>query len=205
MTPTLQVIYSLLLGAALGIIITYTAVKIRSEARSRAAELRPELPQLAIDTFNRLEYPAIVVDRSLTPIYTNTAARADIQGSAPLFTTPEFLKALREVMQSGTPFLQLPEETAAAGRRDYKIQAFRLTKNFVAVLLRDMGEEQRLTAIRRDFIANVSHELKTPTAAIGLLAEAIQEAKKRTRDGVALRQQHGTGGTATRRAHQRHY
>lgn len=177
MTPTLQVIYSLLLGAALGIIITYTAVKIRSEARSRAAELRPELPQLAIDTFNRLEYPAIVVDRSLTPIYTNTAARADIQGSAPLFTTPEFLKALREVMQSGTPFLQLPEETAAAGRRDYKIQAFRLTKNFVAVLLRDMGEEQRLTAIRRDFIANVSHELKTPTAAIGLLAEAIQEAK----------------------------
>lgn len=177
MNPTLQVVYALLLGAACGGLITYTTVKIRNDARIRAAELRPELPQLAIDVFNRLEYPAIVVDRSLTPIYTNTAARADIQGSSPLFTNTAFLKSLRKVMQSGTTLLQLPEEAPAETSRHYKVQAFRLTKNFVAVLLRDMGEEQRLTAIRRDFIANVSHELKTPTAAIGLLAEAIQEAK----------------------------
>ena len=36
--------------------------------------------------------------------------------------------------------------------------------------------ERRVDAIRRDFIANVSHELKTPVGALILLAEAVAEA-----------------------------
>ncbi len=36
-----------------------------------------------------------------------------------------------------------------------------------------VAEERRIDATRRDFVANVSHELKTPVAAIGLLAEAL--------------------------------
>ena len=37
----------------------------------------------------------------------------------------------------------------------------------------DVSERHRLEAIRRDFVANVSHELKTPVAALGLLAETL--------------------------------
>jgi two-component system sensor histidine kinase SenX3 len=37
----------------------------------------------------------------------------------------------------------------------------------------DVSERRRLEAIRRDFVANVSHELKTPVAALGLLAETL--------------------------------
>jgi two-component system, OmpR family, sensor histidine kinase SenX3 len=46
----------------------------------------------------------------------------------------------------------------------------------VGLLLTDMSEQRRLEAVRRDFVANVSHELKTPVGALTLLAEAVQEA-----------------------------
>ncbi|MBW3614525.1 MAG: hypothetical protein KY439_04340 [Actinobacteria bacterium] len=41
------------------------------------------------------------------------------------------------------------------------------------VVVEDVSERRRLDAVRRDFVANVSHELKTPVAALGLLAETL--------------------------------
>jgi two-component system sensor histidine kinase SenX3 len=46
----------------------------------------------------------------------------------------------------------------------------------VALLLEDVTEVRRLEAVRRDFVANVSHELKTPVSALTLLAEATEDA-----------------------------
>jgi two-component system, OmpR family, sensor histidine kinase SenX3 len=43
----------------------------------------------------------------------------------------------------------------------------------VAVVIEDVSDRRRLDAVRRDFVANVSHELKTPVAALGLLAETL--------------------------------
>ncbi len=44
----------------------------------------------------------------------------------------------------------------------------------VLAVIEDVSERRRLEDIRRDFIANVSHELKTPMGALGLLAETLQ-------------------------------
>ena len=44
------------------------------------------------------------------------------------------------------------------------------------VLADDMSEARRVEAVRRDFVANVSHELKTPVGALSLLAETIEQA-----------------------------
>jgi two-component system sensor histidine kinase SenX3 len=52
-----------------------------------------------------------------------------------------------------------------------------LTSRLVVVLVDDRTEAQRVDTIRRDFVANVSHEHKTPNGAIQLLAEAVGEAK----------------------------
>ncbi len=43
-------------------------------------------------------------------------------------------------------------------------------------LVEDRTRERRVEAVRRDFVANVSHELKTPVGAIRLLAEAVHDA-----------------------------
>jgi two-component system sensor histidine kinase SenX3 len=43
----------------------------------------------------------------------------------------------------------------------------------VVLLVDDLSEERRVDAVRRDFVVNVSHELKTPVGALALLAEAI--------------------------------
>ena len=41
------------------------------------------------------------------------------------------------------------------------------------LVVEDISERQRLEAVRRDFVANISHELKTPVGALGLLAETL--------------------------------
>ncbi len=42
-------------------------------------------------------------------------------------------------------------------------------------IIEDVSERRRLEAVRRDFVANISHELKTPVGALGLLAETLAE------------------------------
>jgi two-component system, OmpR family, sensor histidine kinase SenX3 len=44
---------------------------------------------------------------------------------------------------------------------------------FAVVFVGDQSEQARMEATRRDFVANVSHELKTPVGAMGVLAEAL--------------------------------
>jgi two-component system sensor histidine kinase SenX3 len=43
------------------------------------------------------------------------------------------------------------------------------------VVIEDISERRRLEAVRRDFVANISHELKTPVGALGLLAETMAD------------------------------
>ena len=59
------------------------------------------------------------------------------------------------------------------GMLDLKATVAPLSAGTYVVLVEDLAEERRVDAVRRDFVANVSHELKTPVGALALLAEAI--------------------------------
>src|SRR5207237_508603 len=64
-------------------------------------------------------------------------------------------------------------------RRDLFIHSAPLYDNGVLIggiaVVDDRTEQQRTDAIRRDFVANVSHELKTPIGALSLLAETLAD------------------------------
>ena len=56
------------------------------------------------------------------------------------------------------------------------VRAVALGDGHIAVEAADVTESHRVARVRRDFVANVSHELKTPVGALQLLAEALEDA-----------------------------
>ena len=56
------------------------------------------------------------------------------------------------------------------------IDAIQIEQGFILLLINDLTYALRIEQTRRDFIANISHELKTPVSALELLSEAIKEA-----------------------------
>ncbi len=72
--------------------------------------------------------------------------------------------------------LVLRRPPIGATEMQVRVRVALLSATAVLVLVEDLSEAQRLDAVRRDFVANVSHELKTPVGALSLLAEAVDSA-----------------------------
>lgn len=64
-------------------------------------------------------------------------------------------------------------QASGDGGWEARLQLSPLDENLSLLIAQDLSEERRLNEARRDFVANVSHELKTPVGALSLLAEAI--------------------------------
>jgi two-component system, OmpR family, sensor histidine kinase SenX3 len=98
-----------------------------------------------------------------------------------LIQSQELLAIIRvvrrtNVKQTGT--IDVPRGPIGEGRHELTVNVIPLIKEqLVLVLLSDESQAQRIQDVRRDFVANVSHELKTPIGALLLLSEAVLGAK----------------------------
>lgn len=85
-------------------------------------------------------------------------------------------KLVDDVRASGQPTTRDWDVRRGDERDDFVVHASAFSDGKILLTFDDVSEARRLDAVRRDFVANVSHELKTPVSALSLLAEAVDEA-----------------------------
>ncbi|MGO2942979.1 MAG: sensor histidine kinase [Brevibacterium aurantiacum] len=153
----------------------------RFSERSRdAADLHSEddLPEGIAEVLAVLPSAAIVLDAGDDVVKAFPAAYTFGLVRGHSLASPEMLRMVERVRSRG-----LIEEIELEQKREQTDSVLRflharvapLGTNFVLVLCDDQTESKRVDAVRRDFVANVSHELKTPIGAMALLAEAVTD------------------------------
>jgi two-component system sensor histidine kinase SenX3 len=122
---------------------------------------------------------AVLVDSDDVVRLANSAAlqMGVVRGNE--LVVPALLQLVRTARRSGTTqtgefsrdAVDFPRRAVTVGAR-----AELLDSGEVALVLDDLTEARRVESVRRDFVANVGHEIKTPVGALQLLAEAALDA-----------------------------
>jgi two-component system sensor histidine kinase SenX3 len=139
------------------------------------------LPEVLLETLTQLDHDVLV----LAPGEVSTFATEGIEKMGLLkegrLQSPELIALIRVVRRTGqaqTGKIEIPRGPIGEGLRDLTVKVIALTKSDqTLVLISDESEAERVHEVRRDFVANISHELKTPIGALSLLSEAVLSAK----------------------------
>jgi signal transduction histidine kinase len=115
---------------------------------------------------------AVVLFAGQGVAYANPAARHLFPGGVP---PQELADAVAEAMETGRP---IQVELVVDGR-DLKARASATGPGEIAVVVSDLTETRRVEAMRRTFVTNASHELKTPVAGMQALADSLAVAVER--------------------------
>lgn len=166
------------IGAVLGAMITYLW-RFSERTQQTVAEMpTPVVPPGAELVLSVLSSSAVLIDSSDTVVKASAPAVAMGIITDDRLEPDELMSLVRQVRRDG----QVREADISLqpkhGTTAYiHARVAPLTSRLILVLADDRTREQRVESIRRDFVANVSHELKTPVGALNLLAEAVGEAK----------------------------
>jgi two-component system sensor histidine kinase SenX3 len=148
--------------------VTGGAAQAVTEASSDAIRLRRSL-----DT---LTQGVVLCDENGTVIYRNERANAlMVSRHGDALAAQAVTELLEDAWHEGAAERTL--DLYGPPRRTLQVRASQIDDGRrplgVIALIEDISKSRRLEEIRRDFVANVSHELKTPMGALGLLAETL--------------------------------
>jgi two-component system sensor histidine kinase SenX3 len=162
---------TLLAGVALG--LAFGKRKMQDNESELVA-----FPDLVAEVLQLMGSVGIVVDGSNKVVGTNSWAESFGLVARGLLVHAEIIDLVKRA-RSGSD-IQSFEGVLSVGLAKEKVSVAAKSKlvagDYVVVVLEDRTSDIRLDKTRRDFIENISHELKTPIGAIALLSEAIQEA-----------------------------
>jgi two-component system, OmpR family, sensor histidine kinase SenX3 len=144
----------------------------------------PRLPPGVASVLSVLPSSAVVVDHEDHVLRASSAARAFGLVKGDQLVVGELIALARQVRRDGEireTEIEVPNRKFGGRTTSFAVRVAPLGAQFaggglVLVLADDQTESRRVEAVRRDFVANVSHELKTPVGALALLAEATEEA-----------------------------
>lgn len=162
--------------AVLVAVITYLVFRAR-HSRIKATDDEP-LTEAASRLISVLATAGMVVDDSLAVLRATNSAIALGLVSGRVIRSSEIRALVRATQETETTNSVDFELTLSEGGdvRYLRARAVTIGAGIVLVLVEDNTEARDFESIRRDFIANVTHEIKTPIGAIALLSEAMEGA-----------------------------
>jgi two-component system, OmpR family, sensor histidine kinase SenX3 len=175
--PTTQAFLAALIGALIagGAVLAW-AVSDRQQHRVPPVE-DPVLPAGVATVLSVLKSSAVVVDDGDTVLKASAPAYSMGLVRGTELASEELAELVRLVRRDGQiRETEIHMRRPAMPARHVTARVAPLGSWLVLVLVEDRTRERRVEAVRRDFVANVSHELKTPVGAIRLLAEAVGDA-----------------------------
>lgn len=178
MSTTTQALLFALLGLALGVGVVLIWRISEAQTRPAAPPPAPGLPPGIAAVLSALRSSALVVDANDTVLKASAPAIAMGLVRERRIAVRELEDLVRQVRRDG----QIRETELVVQRapgtppRHVSARVAPLGSQLVLALVEDRTREHRVESIRRDFVANVSHELKTPVGAIRLLSDAVLEA-----------------------------
>lgn len=179
MESTWLVLVVLALGVVLG--AGFIALLHLAEQQGQRAVnvVSPTVPDGIDQVLDALESGGIVLDPSNNVVKASPGAMTMGLVWNGQLVHPELLALVGRVRQNGESIaedLTLSRGPFGDASLHFRVRLARLGSRFVLVLAEDHTESFRLDEVRRDFVANISHELKTPIASVSLLAEALSHA-----------------------------
>jgi two-component system sensor histidine kinase SenX3 len=175
---TTQALLFALLGAVLGAGVVLAWRVSENQLHSRVVVEEPAVPPGITTVLSVLRSSALVVDEDDRVLRASAAAHTFGLVRGDRVALDELADLICKVRRDGqireTELATVPQSTGRSTLVTARVAP--LSSRLVLALVEDRTRERRVEAIRRDFVANVSHELKTPVGALNLLAEAVQEA-----------------------------
>jgi len=142
---------------------------------------RPAVPDEVIRVLSVLPSASLVVAPDGEVLRHNARATGLGLVNRDAITVPDIAHLVERVVDDGHAREQeMRVRRPPLGREllELRVRVAPLGTGAILVLIDDLAEERRVDVVRRDFVANVSHELKTPVGALALLAEAVLAASE---------------------------
>lgn len=179
MDPALLVPLALVFGAIVGGSVVGILVASTRRGQRAADVASTAVPDGVDQVIDALESAGVVLDPSNNVVKASPGAMAFGIVWNQALVHPELVSMVDSVRRTGdslTQELELSRGPFGDANIYLLVRVARLGARYILLLAEDRTESYRLEEVRRDFVANISHELKTPIGAVSLLAEALHAA-----------------------------
>ncbi|SDG81326.1 MULTISPECIES: cell wall metabolism sensor histidine kinase WalK [unclassified Microbacterium] len=168
----LALVVGLLVGAGAVGLVVYA---VRARERTRLVT-STDLPEGTASVLQGMDDAAVVVDPSMLVLAASATAEVFSLRVNDSLDSDRLRLLVRNARQTGLPAFENMTLKRGVEPRVVAARASVITPRLTLIVIRDITERERVEQMRRDFVSNTSHELKTPVGAVTLLAEAIESA-----------------------------